>query len=77
MNEHPLLALLALLAQFTGAYLAANNPSTDELHAFQLNIANALLQKQSASEFQQSFLFENMQSLTTQHLDGHVIMQDW
>ena len=66
MNEHP---LLALLAQFTGAYLAANNPSTDELHAFQLNIANALLQKQSASEFQQSFLFENMQSLTTQHLD--------
>ena len=66
MNEHP---LLALLAQFTGAYLAANNPSTDELHAFQLNIANALLQKQSAGEFQQSFLFETMQNLSTQHLN--------
>ncbi|HEX7457747.1 MAG TPA: hypothetical protein VF301_04860, partial [Ginsengibacter sp.] len=66
MNEHP---LLALLAQFTGSFIAANNPSPEELQAFHTNIANALLQQQTLGDLQHSFQFENMQNLSTQYLN--------
>ena len=66
MNEHP---LLALLAQFVGGFIATNNPSAEELQAFYVNIANALLQQQPAYQLQQSFQFEKMQNITTQHLN--------
>jgi len=67
MNEHP---LLAILAQFTSSFLAANNPSTEELQAFHANIANALLQQQPLGGLQQSFQFENMQNLSSQRLNN-------
>ena len=67
MNEHP---LLALLAQFTGDFIAANNPSTEDLQAFHLNVANALLQEQPVDQLQHSFQFETMQDVTTQHLNA-------
>lgn len=65
MNEHP---LLADLAQLTGAFVAANNPSKEELQNFQNNIAAALLKKQPAEQLQQSFQFEKMENFSTQHL---------
>ena len=65
MNEHP---LLAQLAQLTGAFVAANNPSSEELQRFQSSIATALLQQQPAEELQQNFQFEKMENFTTQHL---------
>ena len=66
MNEHP---LLAVFAQFTGSFLAANNPSTEELQAFHTNIATALLQQQPIGDLQHTFQFENMQNLSIQHLN--------
>ena len=65
MNEHP---LLSRLAQITGAFVAANNPSLEELQNFQDSVAAALLQQQPAEQLQQSFQFEKMENFSTQHL---------
>jgi hypothetical protein len=65
MSENP---ILAQLANLTGAFVAANNPSTEELQLFQNNIATALLQQQPADQMQQSFQFEKMENFSTQLL---------
>lgn len=65
MNENP---ILAQLAQLTGTFLAANNPSSEELQLFQNNIATALLQQQPAEQMQQPFQFEKIENFSTRLL---------
>ena len=67
MNEHP---LLAQLAQLTGGFSAANNPSIEQLQTFHSEIANVLLQQQPVNQLQDSFKFETIQNLSTQKLDA-------
>jgi hypothetical protein len=66
MSEHP---LLAELAQFTGGFIATNNPSAEQLQAFHTNVASALLQQQPGEMLQQNFQFETLQNISTQNLN--------
>ena len=58
MNEHP---LLGMLAELTGSFLLANNPSFDQLKNFQTTVATALLQNQDPLEIRRSFGFVTLQ----------------
>ena len=66
MNEHP---LLGMLAELTGSFLFANNPSFDQLKNFQTTVATALLQNQDPLQIRRSFGFETIQNASAQALD--------
>jgi len=67
MKEHPLLAQLALL---TGEFVMANNPSAEQLRAFQTAIATALVQQQPLEKLRDTFRFEQIENYSTAHLDA-------
>ena len=67
MAENP---LLAQLAQISGEFIAAKQPSSVDLKEFQNSIASALLQNQPVETLQDSHLFEKMTSYTTERLSA-------
>lgn len=71
MKEHPLLEQLALL---TGEFVMANNPSAEQLRAFQTAIATALVQQQPLEKLRDTFRFERIENYGTAHLDADDLM---
>jgi hypothetical protein len=72
MAENP---LLAQLAQISGEFIAAKQPSSVDLKEFQNSIASALLQNQPVETLQDSHLFEKMTSYTTERLSAEELSQ--